>query len=652
MKQVNYKININTEDANKGLKQTEASIDAIPKSIKAAEQGTDKLNKGLTKTNKVAGVVKGGISKIGLAFKAAGIGLIISAFAKLTELFSTNQRVMDAFNVVGETTAIIFNQLFNAIFNTAETLGKTNGSFNATLKILKALMTFGLTPLIGSLLTFKIGVQAAQLAWEKSVFGSGDTKTIKELELGLVKTATQLTKLGANVLQAGSDIVEYGVEAAGEITDFTMATIDAVSKVSLKSSFEQAKLNVELKKQAEIARVTQQGLVEEYDRQAEVLRQTRDEERNTIDERIEANNKLKEVLEEQKVEMLKQVDLQIRQAQAQYNVNKSQENLIALLEAKNEKKAVEAQIEGFLSEQKTNDLALSKEKLELEKSLTDAATERKITELNANAELIKNDADRINQQLKNLEEEKRIQEERLTAQRDSYKADTQAYIDAQIELDNFKLDAAIREKQLRQELSDFIIEKAKEEREEEIKTVEARLNLATQAANSVQSLGDAVFAHKMKNLEKGSAEEEEMARKQFKFNKALQLGMAIIDAGKAITASLAQSPIAIGPVPNPAGIASLAFAAATSAANIATIAAQQFQGGDTTAPSSVTGAGGGATGIGSQAPAFNVVGQSGFNQVAQALGQQNSTPVKAFVVSGDVTTAQALENNIIDTATF
>ena len=652
MKQVNYKININTEDANKGLKQTEASIDAIPKSIKAAEQGTDKLNKGLTKTNKVAGVVKGGISKIGLAFKAAGIGLIISAFAKLTELFSTNQRVMDAFNVVGETTAIIFNQLFNAIFNTAETLGKTNGSFNATLKILKALMTFGLTPLIGSLLTFKIGVQAAQLAWEKSVFGSGDTKTIKELELGLVKTATQLTKLGANVLQAGSDIVEYGVEAAGEITDFTMATIDAVSKVSLKSSFEQAKLNVELKKQAEIARVTQQGLVEEYDRQAEVLRQTRDEERNTIDERIEANNKLKEVLEEQKVEMLKQVDLQIRQAQAQYNVNKSQENLIALLEAKNEKKAVEAQIEGFLSEQKTNDLALSKEKLELEKSLTDAATERKITELNANAELIKNDADRINQQLKNLEEEKRIQEERLTAQRDSYKADTQAYIDAQIELDNFKLDAAIREKQLRQELSDFIIEKAKEEREEEIKTVEARLNLATQAANSVQSLGDAVFAHKMKNLEKGSAEEEEMARKQFKFNKALQLGMAIIDAGKAITASLAQSPIAIGPVPNPAGIASLAFAAATSAANIATIAAQQFQGGDTTVPSSVTGAGGGATGIGSQAPAFNVVGQSGFNQVAQALGQQNSTPVKAFVVSGDVTTAQALENNIIDTATF
>ena len=64
--------------------------------------------------------------------------------------------------------------------------------------------------------------------------------------------------------------------------------------------------------------------------------------------------------------------------------------------------------------------------------------------------------------------------------------------------------------------------------------------------------------------------------------------------------------------------------------------------------------GGGATstGISSQAPDFNVVGQSGFNQVATALGDNNSTPVKAFVVSGDVTTAQALDNNIIDTATF
>lgn len=50
-----------------------------------------------------------------------------------------------------------------------------------------------------------------------------------------------------------------------------------------------------------------------------------------------------------------------------------------------------------------------------------------------------------------------------------------------------------------------------------------------------------------------------------------------------------------------------------------------------------------------QAPQFNIVGQSGFNQVAQALGQQQ--PVQAFVVAQDVTTAQQLNNNIISAAT-
>ena len=55
--------------------------------------------------------------------------------------------------------------------------------------------------------------------------------------------------------------------------------------------------------------------------------------------------------------------------------------------------------------------------------------------------------------------------------------------------------------------------------------------------------------------------------------------MAIIDGYKAITASLSQSPIAIGPVPNPAGIASLAFATATSIANVAKIASAKYEGG-------------------------------------------------------------------------
>tara|TARA_R110001592_G_scaffold264157_1_gene529516 strand:+ start:473 stop:2878 length:2406 start_codon:yes stop_codon:yes gene_type:complete len=52
----------------------------------------------------------------------------------------------------------------------------------------------------------------------------------------------------------------------------------------------------------------------------------------------------------------------------------------------------------------------------------------------------------------------------------------------------------------------------------------------------------------------------------------------------------------------------------------------------------------------SQAPQFNVVGTSGASQIADIMGSQ--PPVKAFVVASDVTTAQGLDRNIIDSATL
>jgi hypothetical protein len=102
---------------------------------------------------------------------------------------------------------------------------------------------------------------------------------------------------------------------------------------------------------------------------------------------------------------------------------------------------------------------------------------------------------------------------------------------------------------------------------------------AEKSLNALTGLSDAYFANKLSKVEKGSKAEEALMRKQFKMNKAMQLGGAIVDSGKAVMASLAASPIAIGAVPNPAGIASLAFVAANSAASIAKIMATKFEGG-------------------------------------------------------------------------
>ena len=50
-------------------------------------------------------------------------------------------------------------------------------------------------------------------------------------------------------------------------------------------------------------------------------------------------------------------------------------------------------------------------------------------------------------------------------------------------------------------------------------------------------------------------------------------------------------------------------------------------------------------------PSFNVVGTSGTNQIADTLNQEQQ-PIQAFVVGSNVTTQQALDRNIVDTATI
>jgi hypothetical protein len=126
--------------------------------------------------------------------------------------------------------------------------------------------------------------------------------------------------------------------------------------------------------------------------------------------------------------------------------------------------------------------------------------------------------------------------------------------------------------QINKESAEYEIEQAK-------KVAEEKELIEQQIRASAQNLADAYFSTRLALAKKGSKEELKLAKQQFQVNKSMQLAMATIDGFKAITSSLAQSPIAIGPLPNPAGIASLAFATTTSIANIAKILATKFEGG-------------------------------------------------------------------------
>ena len=138
---------------------------------------------------------------------------------------------------------------------------------------------------------------------------------------------------------------------------------------------------------------------------------------------------------------------------------------------------------------------------------------------------------------------------------------------------------------------------------------------------------------------------EKQAKRAFEVQKAAQiattLGTTYLSATQAYASQFLPLPDPSSPVRG--GIAA-GLAVASGLANVAKIASQKFEGGGATGGTSVSGSVPDAP----SAPQFNVVGDSGVNQLAQ-LQQQ---PTQAFVVSGEVTTAQALDRNRVQNATL
>ena len=104
---------------------------------------------------------------------------------------------------------------------------------------------------------------------------------------------------------------------------------------------------------------------------------------------------------------------------------------------------------------------------------------------------------------------------------------------------------------------------------------------------------------------------------------------------------------------NPFVIASYAVSAAAviasmiSAFSKAKGEAAKFGGGSVTGGRGMT-----ASAVPSIPASFNIVGQGGTNQLAQSIGAQESQPIKAYVVASDVSTAQSMERNIVQSASI
>ena len=171
---------------------------------------------------------------------------------------------------------------------------------------------------------------------------------------------------------------------------------------------------------------------------------------------------------------------------------------------------------------------------------------------------------------------------------------------------------------------------AKYDKEEKLSAEKKRDLVVKAAQDTLSIISDLsiMFAGKSKQQQE----------KAFKVQKAINIANAVIDTYKAANMALASSP-------PPFNFIAMGAAITAGLLNVKKISSTKFEGGtppDTPPPPAAIGEGG------AMSPNFNVVGNSGINQLAQL----QQTPTKAYVVSGDMTTAQSLDRNRIENATL
>ena len=340
------------KELNQERKEAIDTVKELEAETKAAGEAAGDGKKGFT-------LLGTGVKAVGTAFKAMGIGAIIAIFAALKEAIERNQTAMDAINKIVTTVSTTFNQVVDALVDTYEWVTASSERFDGLGKVLGGILTLALTPLKLGFYSLKLAVQSVMLAWEQSFFGSGDTGKIKELRAGIKETKGAIKEVGEEAIQAGADIYNNFGDAVGEIVAITTHAVEGISEISIKANYAAADSMIQAQNNAKLAAAEIQGLIEKYDRQAELQRQIRDDVSLGMAERIAANEELGRILDEQSEAMLRQQDIKISAAQQELAANQDNIDLqVALTEAINERAAIEATITGLKSEQLVNTNAL------------------------------------------------------------------------------------------------------------------------------------------------------------------------------------------------------------------------------------------------------------------------------------------------------
>ena len=332
--------------AEKVIIPLEAKVD---KAIEEIASLKDEL-KGVAEANKTAAkATKGlatGFKGVGLAMKTAGIGLIIGALNMLKDVLMQNQPIVDFMDKAMTSLGIVFQKVSETVVDLGTDI---ISAFSNPKQALEDLWTAIKTNIVnrfeGLINQFKAVGKVLEgvftLDWDMVKEGAADSAT------AFVQVATGLDEIQQ------TNAVEFFKETATAIAEVTVEAVKTADAL------------VDQRKEVELLEAGQQKLMLTYQNQAELQRQIRDDESLTFEERIAANERLGEILDEQ---------LQTEQDLAQKKLDLAQKELAgnsenlelqkAVIAAETELVDIEERITGQRSEQLTNTNALLREQLD------------------------------------------------------------------------------------------------------------------------------------------------------------------------------------------------------------------------------------------------------------------------------------------------
>ena len=593
-------LNKDRKKANEELKEATENAADYSGALGLVDKQTGGLVSGLKNLKGGLGGATKGMNLLKVAIIGTGIGALLIAITSVTAAFKSSEKGQNKYAKLLGIIGSVVGNLVDLLADFGEAIISAFENPQQAIINLKNAIKENITNRIESLI---------------DTFGFLG-KAIKKVFSGDFKGALEDAK------SAGSSYVDSltGVKN----------TIDKVSE-STKGFIK------ELKEEAVIA-----GQIADKRAKADKI------ERKNIVDRAEANRKRAELLEKaankekftakERIEFLKEAGRLEEEI-----TNKEIEAARLKLEAKTSENALAKSTKEDLEEEaqlKANLINLEAARLTKQKLVTSQIVAAKREE-EAELKAIRDAAALKKQEAEKAETDRQAAVDKinkdLEIQKENEKAETEIQ---KIELEKERKIAELdRLKATEEEKANIIafydgkITDAKEKNEEKQKRLKA--------IRTKQTLGDA------KNTFNQIAQ---LAGEDSKVGKAFAIASATISGVEGVQnayTTAQKSPITTFFPAYP--VVSAGLAAAVAVKNIATIKKQDPSGkGASASPQRPTGTPPSA----SIPPAFNVVGASGTNQLADAIGGQTQQPVQAFVVSSEVTSAQELDRNIIDDASI